>query len=172
MQKNLLLNVSLSNIITLYILYLQEISQLRRLSLSGNNFSTLNANSFSPLTHLTRLELSRCGISSIHSSAFSGLSQLQWLLLDGNDLVQLSPSSLIPLSDSLHGVDLYGNPWRCSCLLRPLKSWTVRFNLPSSIPAMCDSPIRVRNRKWEDLSMADFACPPKIVEAYRTSSSR
>ena len=47
------------------------------------------------------------------------------------------------ISISLHGIDLYGNPWNCTCGMRPIRQWLLENNVPSSIPPpMCTTPSR------------------------------
>ena len=84
--------------------------------------------SFSGLTSLVRLELSDCRIWSVGERAFAGdLRALEWIRLDGNRIAHLSPAHFAlsgmsnPPAFGLHGLDLHGNPWNCTCSLRPLR---------------------------------------------------
>ena len=55
--------------------------------------------------------------------AFSGLLNLKWLHLDGNEFSSLDPTVLSPLGKTLHGLELHGNPWNCTCMILPLRQW-------------------------------------------------
>ena len=79
--------------------------------------------SFAGLSSLERLELSDCRIWSVSERAFAGnLHALEWIKLDGNRIAHLAPAHFAPVdSAGLHGLDLHGNPWNCTCSLRPLR---------------------------------------------------
>ncbi len=88
-------------------------------------------------------------------------------------LSQLSPAPLRPLR-ALHGVDLHGNPFNCSCGLRELRLWMLGANVPSVTPAAptCASPPRLRGRAWDgSLGADEFACPPRVEDAGVEDSS-
>ncbi|XP_026281236.1 uncharacterized protein LOC113208453 isoform X1 [Frankliniella occidentalis] len=144
----------------------ESISELRELRLSGNPILRLEGKAFFKVPELVRLEMSDCRISSIEIRAFAGLEKkLEWLKLDHNRLSSVRPDAFSAM-ESLHGLELDGNPWNCTCSLRPFRSWMVRKNVPSSVPPVCASPGRLRGRAWDRLDLDDFACGPR-VEALR-----
>lgn len=139
----------------------ESIPELRELKLNGNPIQKIPKNAFKPLTQLIRLEISQCRISSIDSRAFNGLeSSLSWLKFDGNRLGDLDSKSLTPL-ENLHGLELFGNPWNCTCTLRPLRQWLISKNLPFSVSPTCKNPPRLAQKSWERLDLDEFACLPK-----------
>ncbi|XP_049940698.1 leucine-rich repeat-containing protein 24-like, partial [Schistocerca serialis cubense] len=151
----------------------QPVPELRELRLSANPLDRLPARAFHLLPRLVRLELSNCRISRIDPRAFEGVeSSLEWLRLDGNELTGTeSGVSALTTLRALHGLALAGNPWNCSCALRPLRSWLTEQRVPlGDEPPTCREPARLRGRAWDRLSAEDFACrprpaPPPLVSA-------
>lgn len=75
------------------------------------------------MPQLVRLELSYCKIGAVEARAFLGLEKsLEWLKLDHNRLSSVRPEAFADMQ-SLHGLELDGNPWNCTCALRPFRNW-------------------------------------------------
>lgn len=139
-----------------------SISELRELKLNGNPILRILNNAFNHVPQLVRLEMSECRLSTIEPRAFSGLDgSLEWLRLDKNKLVNVRSSTITALHN-LHGLELSENPWNCSCVLRELREWMLRQNIPSSVTPICRSPKRLQGKSWDRLSLDDFACSPSI----------
>ncbi|XP_046663962.1 uncharacterized protein LOC124356797 [Homalodisca vitripennis] len=139
-----------------------SIGELRELKLSGNPIIRILNDAFNHIPQLVRLEMSDCRLVTVEPRAFSGLDgTLEWLKLDKNKLGNVKSSTLTSLQN-LHGLELSGNPWNCSCGLRELREWMLRHNIPSSLPPMCRSPKRLQGKSWDRLSLDDFACTPTI----------
>jgi len=150
-------------------LALYHVSELRELRLTGNPISRVPDDAFGHVPQLVRLELSDCRLSSVAVRAFAGLeSTLEWLKLDGNRLSEVRSGTITSLA-SLHGLELAGNAWNCSCSLRPLRAWMLQQNIPSGIPPTCESPSRLTGRAWDKLDVDDFACVPQIVATDTTA---
>ncbi|KAJ1527174.1 hypothetical protein ONE63_008705 [Megalurothrips usitatus] len=144
----------------------EAIAELRELRLSGNPIQRIESNAFVKVPELVRLEMSDCKVSSVEARAFAGLEKsLEWLKLDHNRLSVLRPEAFADMQ-SLHGLELDGNPWNCTCSLRPFRNWMVVRNVPSTVPAVCALPGRLRGRAWDRLELDEFACGPR-VEALR-----
>ncbi|ENN78412.1 hypothetical protein HUJ04_011481 [Dendroctonus ponderosae] len=136
--------------------------ELRELKLSSNPIYALTAKAFSAVPQLVRLEMSDCKISRIEIQAFLGLEDsLEWLRLDNNKLSQVDSLAFVGLAN-LHGLELAGNPWNCSCRLREFREWMLGQNVPYDIPPICHSPPRLQKKSWKLLDLDEFACPPKI----------
>ena len=146
-----------------------SIPELRELRLNGNPIQRILDEAFVHVPQLVRLELSECRITSIEPRAFHGLEEsLEWLKLDYNKIAEVMSSSFTVLNN-LHGLELAGNPWNCSCPLRPLREWMVRKNVPFGIPPVCQSPKRLRAKPWDKLDLDEFACIPEIF-AYESKA--
>lgn len=141
----------------------ESIPELRELKLSGNPVQRIFYDAFVKVPQLMRLELSNCRVSAIDVRAFTGLeATLEWLKLDGNKLTDIRAGALMSLQN-LHGLELAGNPWNCSCSLRPLREWMLRENIPYNIPPMCQYPERLLTKTWDKIDLDEFACIPHIL---------
>lgn len=135
---------------------------LTELKLNGNPIVVLRNNSFKSVPHLNKLDLSECRISYMEVNAFAtvGIS-LEWLKLDKNRMTNIRGDSVMTLGN-LKGLELAGNPWNCSCGLRPLREWVLRHNIPQTISPECLYPDRLAGRLWDKLDLDDFACLPRV----------
>ncbi|XP_044749067.1 uncharacterized protein LOC123309846 [Coccinella septempunctata] len=140
-----------------------SIYELRELKLTDNPIQRLTNEAFISVPQLMRLELNDCKITEVEPRAFVGLERsLEWLKLDGNKLTGIEAASLTRL-ENLHGLELAGNSWNCSCALRPLRDWMLRANVPFGVPPLCSSPSRLKGKSWEKLDLDEFACVPEIA---------
>ncbi|XP_066145533.1 uncharacterized protein kek3 [Euwallacea fornicatus] len=140
----------------------EAISELRELRLNGNPIREIFRNSFVAVPQLVRLEMSGCNVSFIETDSFLGLNDsLEWLKLDNNKLNEVNAAAFTILQN-LHGMELAGNPWNCSCKLRELREWMLKQNVPYDIPPVCYNPRRLQGKSWKLLDLDEFACPPKI----------
>lgn len=138
----------------------KDCPELRRLVLSGNPITRIESNSFIKLRQLTTLEMSRCRVRSIAPKAFDGLDELNRLKLDGNLLTSLKAGTVISLH-KLHDIELHGNPWRCDCLLRDMRTWLRKNNIPYLVSPVCDQPKRLHGLEIDQLGPDELACEPR-----------
>ncbi|XP_060803799.1 uncharacterized protein LOC106139863 [Amyelois transitella] len=149
----------LTNIPTLSFSYIKD---LRDLKLDGNPISILSDDAFGNLRDLVRLTLNSCQISKIESKSFLGLeSSLQYLELSKNLLKFINVNVLAPLR-ALKEVTLSENPWECTCLLKPMREWMIKKNVPITITPECALPPRLRSQPWNRIDLDDFACIPDV----------
>lgn len=137
--------------------------EMRELKLVGNPIQRLGNDAFANVPQLVRLELSDCRISTVDARAFAGLEiTLEWLKMNGNRIVDIAPVTLTAFQN-LHGLEIAGNPWNCSCALRPLRHWMLQENIPYGDPPICRYPSRLSNKSWDRIDLDDFACVPQIL---------
>ena len=139
---------------------LEHTLALMRLLLSHNPINQIKDGSFSKLNFLTSLEMTGCALQTLEPRSFQGLDKLEWLKLDDNQLTTVPETMLLP--KMLHGVDLHNNPWHCNCRLQHLRSWLVKYNVPSSIEPKCYTPRRLESRVIKHVYPEDFACAPEV----------
>ncbi|XP_014666236.1 PREDICTED: chondroadherin-like protein [Priapulus caudatus] len=171
---------------------------LEYLDLSGNPLSLAQLPaSIAGLNELRALNLTACGFTAFPPDALPRLPRLRQLTLDGN-LLREFPAALLRerfsrrhdnaaldlranrlesideevVADALRGgatIALDGNPWRCSCELRPLHAWVRRAPTagdcrvrPSAIACLrCASPPELRGKYVRALNDSVIApCPP------------
>lgn len=154
------LDLSQNNIPAVPSAAFEYVAELRELRLDGNPIMKVSNGAFSHVPRLVRLDVSGCRVALLESTAFAGLeNSLEWLRLDGNQLRDVKPSTVVSLT-RLHGVQLNDNPWNCSCKLRPLREWMVRRNVPYGAPPACKTPARLARIAWDKLELDDFSCEP------------
>lgn len=140
----------------------ESIPELRELKLSGNPIHSIFKQTFQAVPQLVRLEMTGCKLNYIEGQSFQSLEDsLEWLKLDNNKLTEVDATAFTSLKN-LHGLELTGNPWNCSCTLRDLREWMLKHNVPYDIPPTCQNPKRLQGRSWKVLDLDEFACPPKI----------
>ncbi|XP_042892024.1 leucine-rich repeat-containing protein 24-like [Penaeus japonicus] len=139
---------------------LEHVPGLMRLQLSNNPITKIKDGSFRGLKYLSTLEMTSCSIQTLEPRAFQGLDQLEWLKLDDNQLQSVPHKMMLP--KSLHGIDLHNNHWKCDCHLIQLRTWLVKYNVPSSIEPKCSSPPRLKAEVIKYVHPDDFACPPEV----------
>ncbi|ERE70599.1 leucine-rich repeat-containing protein 26 [Cricetulus griseus] len=116
---------------------------LQWLDLSANQLETLSPGTFAPLRALRFLSLAGNRLTLLEPSILGALPLLRVLSLQDNSLSALDAGLLnsLPALDVLR---LRGNPWACSCALRPLCTWLRKHPRPASETEnlLCVSPRR------------------------------
>lgn len=148
---------------------LSSLLVLDTLTLSKNNFTTVEAGSFRSLRNLTTLEISRCPrLSSFHPDAFSYCVNLQIMTISHNRLIRHLPKTLLTSLPRIHTLDLRANslqsvpeasmPWGslvsldlrdnllvCNCSIRWLAALLSASNTSLTAPdVQCASPDKLK----------------------------
>ncbi|XP_021506763.1 leucine-rich repeat-containing protein 26 [Meriones unguiculatus] len=116
---------------------------LQWLDLSTNQLETLSPGTFAPLRALSFLSLASNRLALLEPSILGPLPLLRVLSLQDNSLSALEAGLLNSLP-ALEVLRLRGNPWACSCALRPLCTWLHKHPRPASETEtlLCVSPRR------------------------------
>lgn len=138
-----------------------SVPNLKTLGLNDNPVRSIEGAPFRSLSKLSKLELGQCRLQHLSHSIFLGLENLNFLSLHQNELVTLDLKTFKPLL-SLLQLDLHRNPLSCNCTLRPLVDWMKRRRVGFSVPPTCAEPLRARDKNWDQMSLLDFACAPKV----------
>ncbi|XP_050721835.1 uncharacterized protein LOC127001346 isoform X4 [Eriocheir sinensis] len=140
---------------------LMNMLMLRELRLAHNNLTTIPAAAFHNTPHIVQLDLSHNKIQTVEVGALKNLSELEILNLAENKLTVLSSSELVSLV-LLRVIRVDGNPWRCTCHLRPLRQWFHDRNLAASVPPSCSYPKWLLRRDWQLLEKEELLCAPQV----------
>lgn len=48
-----------------------------------------------------------------------------------------------------------------------MKEWLIAANVPQTVEPTCSTPPRLESKKFAELSVDEFACPPDLLSAPR-----
>ncbi|KAJ8393825.1 hypothetical protein AAFF_G00055540 [Aldrovandia affinis] len=159
-----------------------DLTNLRRLYLNGNLIERLTVDMFYGLQSLQYLYLEYNVIREIVTGAFHYVPNLQLLFLN-NNLLKTLPGGIftgvslarlnlrsnhfqnLPVSGvldqlkSLVQIDLYENPWDCSCDVVGMKIWLEQLNTGTVVnDVICGSPKRLSGEDMRSIK-SDLLCP-------------
>ncbi|XP_023648839.1 SLIT and NTRK-like protein 5 [Paramormyrops kingsleyae] len=159
-----------------------DLTNLRRLYLNGNLIERLTADMFYGLQSLQYLYLEYNVIREIVSGTFQYVPKLQLLFLNNNVLKTLPAgvftglnlarlnlrsnhfqnlpvSGVLDQLKSLVQIDLYENPWDCSCDVVGMKIWLEQLNTGTVVnDVICGSPKRLSGEDMRSIRL-DLLCP-------------
>lgn len=159
-----------------------DLTLLRRLYLNGNLIDRLSADVFYGLESLQFLYLEYNVIKEVASNTFQYVPKLQLLFLNNNLLKTLPVGTFngltlarlnlrnnhlryLPVSGvldqltALVQVDLYENPWDCSCSILELKMWLEQLSMGTVVNnVICGSPKRLAGEDMRYIKATNF-CP-------------
>ncbi|XP_008834697.1 immunoglobulin superfamily containing leucine-rich repeat protein 2 isoform X1 [Nannospalax galili] len=120
---------------------LAVLSQLKNLDLSHNLISNFPWNDLRNLSALQLLKMNHNHLGSLPRDALGSLPDLRSLRINNNRLRTLEPGTFDALSALSH-LQLYHNPFHCSCGLVWLQAWaaSTRVSLPEPDSIACASP--------------------------------
>ncbi|XP_043933696.1 immunoglobulin superfamily containing leucine-rich repeat protein 2 [Protopterus annectens] len=110
---------------------LAVLSQLRNLDLSSNKIVDFPWEDLANLTALQLLKINNNHIKSIPGDAFANLRDLRSVRINNNNITSILEGTFDPLI-SLSHLQIYENPFDCSCKLQWLKDWMA--NTPIAVP--------------------------------------
>uniref|UniRef100_A0A8C6U9B7 SLIT and NTRK-like family, member 5b n=1 Tax=Neogobius melanostomus TaxID=47308 RepID=A0A8C6U9B7_9GOBI len=159
-----------------------DLTNLRRLYLNGNLIDRLTADMLYGLESLQFLYLEYNVIKEVTSDAFQHVPKLQLLFLNNNLLKTLPVGAFygltlarlnlrnnhlryVPVSGvldqltALVQVDLFENPWDCSCSILELKSWLEQLSTGTVVNnVICGSPKKLAGEDMRYIKASHF-CP-------------
>lgn len=136
--------------------------RLRTLLLNGNQLERLESGLFAKMEFLYKLEVRGNRLHHIGAATFGGSLNVVNILLDQNRLNALQPETFANMSN-LKELSLNDNPWNCTCTLQQFTQFVLDHNLYTP-PTSCVHPAHLKGRLWSELTPADFACRPRIVQ--------
>lgn len=143
-----------------------DIPYLRELALNNNPLQKIEGHAFEMVPQIVALDVSGCQIKKIASRAFHNIEQLERLYLHNNKIEEIKQKTVESVA-KLHSLTLHGNPWKCDCELRPLIDWLMVANLPMVDLPKCKTPRRLAGKRFTDIAIDNFACPPELMAATR-----
>ncbi|XP_078685807.1 leucine-rich repeat-containing protein 4C-like [Branchiostoma floridae x Branchiostoma belcheri] len=159
------LNMGVANLQT--VPYLQHLTSLEELNLSGNIIRVLGRTSFQSMFRLRRLMIISSQVNEVEPLAFEDLQALSELDLSYNNLSTL-PYNLFAASTSLGKVNLKYNPWNCSCDITWLVEWlrTKVRDRTCDACGECRYPKRLLGTSVFRLPIEIFRCPRRKISNY------
>lgn len=159
-----------------------DLTHLRRLYLNGNLIDRLTADMFYGLESLQFLYLEYNVIKEVASDTFQHVPKLQLLFLNNNllktlpvrtfnglvltrlnlrnnHLRYLPVSGVLDQLTALVQVDLYENPWDCTCSILELRMWLEQLSTGTVVNnVICGSPKRLAGEDMRYIKTVNF-CP-------------
>ncbi|XP_076858051.1 SLIT and NTRK-like protein 5 [Brachyhypopomus gauderio] len=177
-----LLHLGNNRIATIHSRAFMKLTHLRRLYLNGNLIERLTDDMFCGLESLQFLYLEYNIIREIDVGTFEQLPNLQLLFLN-NNLLKVLPVGLfrglrlarlnlrnnhfrnLPVSgvledlQSLVQIDLFENPWDCSCAVLEMKNWLEQLSAGTVVNSVvCESPLKLSGEDMRYVHSSRF-CP-------------
>ncbi|NWT12411.1 ISLR protein, partial [Vireo altiloquus] len=134
--------------------------QLKNLDLSHNRLAEFPWQDLRNLSALQILKLSNNRLASLPGGALRGLRELRSLWLNDNELTTLARGTFEVLP-ALAQLQLFHNPFNCSCKLFWLKAWADSTSVVISRAGstLCASPARLRGRAVTDIPGGQCVAP-------------
>lgn len=177
-----LLHLGNNRIAHIHDMAFRDLTHLRRLYLNGNLIDRLSADMFYGLETLQFLYLEYNVIKEVASDTFQHVPKLQLLFLNNNLLKTLPVGTFnglvlarlnlrsnhlryLPVSGvldqltALVQVDLYENPWDCTCSILELRMWLEQLSTGTVVNnVICGSPKRLAGEDMRYIKTVNF-CP-------------
>ncbi|XP_061770973.1 slit homolog 1 protein-like [Nerophis ophidion] len=156
------------------------LSQLRKINLSNNKISEIEAGAFDGASSVTELHLTANHLESVrgnmfrgmrglrmlmlrnnkirclHNGSFTGLTNVRLLSLYDNQLSAILPGTFDTLPN-LSTLNLLANPFNCDCRLSWFGAWLRSRRIVTGNPR-CQSPAFLREIPLQDVAVPDFRC--------------
>ncbi|NXR60885.1 ISLR protein, partial [Rhadina sibilatrix] len=151
---------------------LAHLLHLKNLDLSHNRLADFPWQELSGLGALQILKLSNNRLSWLPRGALAGLRELRSLWLNDNQLATLARGTFEPLP-ALAQLQLFHNPFNCSCKLFWLKEWarSTSASLSGAGSTLCAAPARLRGRPVTEMP-GSLCVAPSAQLTYLSSPAR
>ncbi|XP_056435303.1 SLIT and NTRK-like protein 5 [Gadus chalcogrammus] len=134
------------------------LESIQFLYLEYNVIKEVAVNTFQHLPNLQLLFLNNNLLKALPEGAFTGLT-LARLNLRNNHLRSLPVSGVLDQLSALVQVDLFENPWDCSCSILELRSWLEQLSTGTVVNnVICSSPRKLSGEDMRYIKTTNF-CP-------------
>ncbi|XP_030642802.1 SLIT and NTRK-like protein 5 [Chanos chanos] len=154
--RRLYLNGNLIERLTVDMFY--GLQSLQFLYLEYNVIREIAAGTFGPMANLQLLFLNNNLLKTLPGGVFEGLT-LSRLNLRNNHFRNLPVTGVLDQLKSLVQIDLFENPWDCTCVIVGMKHWLEELSAGTVVNSViCESPVRLSG---EDLRYIhpSYLCP-------------
>ncbi|XP_067669035.1 toll-like receptor 3 [Haliotis asinina] len=144
-----------------YTTLLGDLTTLKTLVMGGNGMRFIPHVITSKLTNITSLALYRNSISDLKPNTFENMTSLNKLFLGNNEISTINEQSL---PKTLKQLELYGNPFSCTCAMVWLIDWMHKEPKTFGISGKyqfwynCSSPMNLKGVHLLDLKMSKTSC--------------
>lgn len=162
-----ILSLSENNLQTLPKDIFQGLTNLNTLRLSFNRIFSVPLGLFDQLHYLEELDLRSNVIHWMPGGIFQNLTSLKTLKLSENNLKSLSPDVLSDMKNYHDfSMELYGNPWDCSCKLENFLEFLSlnKANISHLDMLVCYSPAKLLGTKLLDLVQTKLRCDVPLID--------
>lgn len=131
--------------------------RIKIIYMEHNKIEALPKGLFQNLILLEEVHLQHNQIRQVERNSFRNTPLLRLIDLNSNQ-IQFMNMSFKDKFVNLRNLSLYGNPWECDCNLLQIYDLLIKLNEQYLEILMCENPLALRGRKWNNISREEFVC--------------
>ncbi|XP_014907561.1 immunoglobulin superfamily containing leucine-rich repeat protein 2 [Poecilia latipinna] len=145
---------------------LAPLIQLRNLDISNNKIVNFPWEDLRNLTALQLLKMNNNEMVNLPKDAFSTLKELRSLRINNNRFTTIVEGTFSALS--LSHLQIYSNPFTCSCSLEWLRDWieTTKISVPEPSQILCEAPEHLKGVQVSKIPKLQCEAP-NVTITYR-----